>query len=423
MYGILCSKINNKIFHGKRLNTEYILFSVFFFINYPLLNYLFIQIFPILSPNVIELLLQVVLYGNMAIIFFNLYLNEGYLRKRKVHIYLLFYFLVVFITFVIHQSYLIDRSIVLLKAFLNCYLLFLVIYLFGNVDLFIKSMHKGILLNTGLAIVYYLIIHNNQSIISTQGQTISYIILLYICMAIYFIFRRFRLSELLCFLADLFLIFQFGSRTILLMIIAYFLIESISLYIKTFISSNTKKRTVLLVVGITVLLLLLLVVISIQYLASLVYDHFVSLGIHNRFLRLLANGEFITQSSGRIDSFYSLILDDIVRNPFGNGLAYDRVVLFNDHIKNGAATVVFEGSYSHNFFLEYFHTFGIFIGIVAIIFFVRNYALTIKNNMDIVLLFSIIGFFPLLLTSSFLVFKNFWIFVAILILLKERSTV
>lgn len=423
MYGILCSKINNKIFHGKRLNTEYILFSVFFFINYPLLNYLFIQIFPILSPNVIELLLQVVLYGNMAIIFFNLYLNEGYLRKRKVHIYLLFYFLVVFITFVIHQSYLIDRSIVLLKAFLNCYLLFLVIYLFGNVDLFIKSMRKGILLNTGLAIVYYLIIHNNQSIISTQGQTISYIILLYICMAIYFIFRRFRLSELLCFLADLFLIFQFGSRTILLMIIAYFLIESISLYIKTFISSNTKKRTVLLVVGITVLLLLLLVVISIQYLASLVYDHFVSLGIHNRFLRLLANGEFITQSSGRIDSFYSLILDDIVRNPFGNGLAYDRVVLFNDHIKNGAATVVFEGSYSHNFFLEYFHTFGIFIGIVAIIFFVRNYALTIKNNMDIVLLFSIIGFFPLLLTSSFLVFKNFWIFVAILILLKERSTV
>ena len=138
------------------------------------------------------------------------------------------------------------------------------------------------------------------------------------------------------------------------------------------------------------MLLLLLVVISIQYLASLVYDHFVSLGIHNRFLRLLANGEFITQSSGRIDSFYSLILDDIVRNPFGNGLAYDRVVLFNDHIKNGAATVVFEGSYSHNFFLEYFHTFGIFIGIVAIIFFVRNYALTIKNNMDIVLLFSII---------------------------------
>jgi len=100
-----------------------------------------------------------------------------------------------------------------------------------------------------------------------------------------------------------------------------------------------------------------------------------------------------------------LIIEAIAKNPIlGIGIAGDRVLL--------------EGSYSHNIVIEVISNFGIILGILLLsvlgIKWIKSLFSKNESYLDIILIWSSIGFIHLFISSSYLIDFKFWIFIGVL---------
>lgn len=394
---------------------KFVLFTIFLFINYPIIQYIAYKL-PILSNEFSLKMVQLFIYACLLLCYVLLAINNLKFLKKS----LMIIFVLILLSFLVDNSFLLERINIIVRYMINCFMLFSVLYMYGNKDKVIVHFHRTIILNLLLCGLYYFLMRNNRVELAAQGQTLSYIISLYLIIAVYFVFREFTWKDFICIVLDLILIFQFGSRTILLVACLYFIFELIMFIYKFYCKANKENKKRILVSLFVIVVMIVLLLINMQNIAVCLYSYLNKHGVYNRFIRLLAEGGFLSTSSGRVDSFYSVIFEDILKHPFGKGLAYDRVVIYNTNVLNGGLAN-FEGCYSHNIILEYFSTFGIPIGLFLMVLGIKEFVKVFKESedKDILILFIFIGCVPLLLTSSFLVYKNFWIFIAMFLIIKK----
>ena len=124
------------------------------------------------------------------------------------------------------------------------------------------------------------------------------------------------------------------------------------------------------------------------------------------------------ESKGRNAIFIGTILGINKHLFFGTGVFRDRQFLYNygyerDIAASGGKTI---GFYPHNYFLEIELQFGVIIGTIIIIAFVAMAFNSVKQSaingmMDSFILFLAIGFFPLLVSGSYITWEFFYLLV------------
>ena len=142
---------------------------------------------------------------------------------------------------------------------------------------------------------------------------------------------------------------------------------------------------------------------------STIMEFFGRLGFQSRTLNMFATGDF-SSSSGR-DEIYNKMINVMWDHPFGIGIFGDRVYL--------------NGLYCHNIFLEIALNFGliVFLGILvySIVKFVKVYKASNKVYRNILVLFLVVGFIPLLISGSYLTDYNLGLFIGILTLIAKQD--
>jgi len=145
---------------------------------------------------------------------------------------------------------------------------------------------------------------------------------------------------------------------------------------------------------------------------------FNEMNISTRTLNALLTQSF-TQSSDR-DSLAYGVWKGIRANPLGIGVFRDRQIL-RPYIGRAVSS---EGTYAHNFFMECLLQYGLILGTIIIIIFLR---LIIKSffytrfNKEQFICFVVLvsaGFFPLMVSGSYLQWENFYLMIGYLSLSK-----
>lgn len=163
-----------------------------------------------------------------------------------------------------------------------------------------------------------------------------------------------------------------GSRGAVIAFIVYIVIDAFL--------NKRKGRWLLFFIG--------LIFLSV---VPLLYDYFDSIGIHSRTLDFFLSG-VIDYDTGR-DYLYEKSLREIMQHPFtGIGLWGDRVLL--------------DGFYSHNFFIEVLLDFGLFVGLILLLWFlyfmVNAFVTTKDEKRDTLLILVASGLIPSFVSGSYL---------------------
>lgn len=95
----------------------------------------------------------------------------------------------------------------------------------------------------------------------------------------------------------------------------------------------------------------------------------------------------------------------------GLGLAGDRLLI---------------GGYVHNFFVEVLSHFGVVVGLIVLIMFSFGSLLALLRakqlNYELLIIWFSMGFMPLMVSSSYLISLNFWVFLGLLVGLPRNSS-
>ena len=148
-----------------------------------------------------------------------------------------------------------------------------------------------------------------------------------------------------------------------------------------------------------------------------VSDCFTSLNVSNRAVEMLLYNE-ISRSEGR-DRLREIALDYILNHPFvGSGVVNDRPYLYGQYLINRTATVY--GTYCHNFFLEIMMQFGLVLGVILIAAYFYSIVSKVKNadaieKKEYWIILLTIGFFPLLVSRSWITFHVFYMVIGALL--------
>lgn len=145
---------------------------------------------------------------------------------------------------------------------------------------------------------------------------------------------------------------------------------------------------------------------EVLYLLIQLFDE---MNISTRTLNALLTESF-TQSDGR-NSLANGVWEGIRSNPFGMGIFHDRQFL-RPYLRGAMSS---EGTYAHNLFLEFLLQYGIVFGTIIIIVFIWLMVkcfINVRNNKEQFMCFVVLvasGFFPLLISSSYLQWENFYL--------------
>lgn len=276
--------------------------------------------------------------------------------------------------------------------FFTCLPSFIYSFSIDDKNIFMNIVYKvsNIVFIVGLLIG--ILVFMNKMSIGTYSMSLSYYMLLPAIINLYKNTIKISTSSIVKFITSLLLIIALGSRGAIM---------CLGVYIIFLIIKNNKKITykslLLLSIGI---LIIFLGIIYFDNIVEALYNVFLNYGIHSRTLDLFMHD--ILHLSGR-NHLYDTIIQQIIENPLiGIGIAGDRVFL---------------GGYTHNIFIEILADFGIIIGSILIIILLLICYKAIKNknklDSDIAIIWFCIGFIPLLVSSSYLINFQFWIFLGL----------
>jgi hypothetical protein len=235
--------------------------------------------------------------------------------------------------------------------------------------------------------------------ISIDNYSMSYSYYLLLPTTIYFkkVLESYSPKYIVLFSISLILILTYGSRGPIL---------SLAVFLVLYQLMNLKKITNFKLIS-NFLLFVLLLLFSIFFEKVVIYfnDTLDQLGIRSRTAILFMQDE--VRTSGR-ESIYSKVINGVINNPFiGNGIAGDRVI--NSNIENA--------KYSHNIAIEILSSFGIIAGsIIIVLLFIIAYLSLFKierEDSNFLLIWFVVGFVPLFVSSSFLIYFQFWIYLGL----------
>ena len=224
----------------------------------------------------------------------------------------------------------------------------------------------------------------------------AYNVLPSVVFLIYFAFQNKNVRNWLFVAIGCILVFLFGTRGPIIIIILYGAIEVFINYI--WMQSRRKKASysMLLIVGLAVLLCTDIILEAAIWLAA----KFEEIGFSTRIFDFFIEGDF-TKSVGR-NTIYSRIADAIAdKYVFGYGIMGDRIVL------QGTQQL-----YAHNFFTEIWCEFGVFFGsflIMWVAYLILKALLKPSKNRMFILMITIMVMTKLMLSGSYLVEPYFYL--------------
>ena len=239
------------------------------------------------------------------------------------------------------------------------------------------------------AIISILVV-SGKSDIGIYSMSLSYYLLLPALVYLNSIFKKFKFSSLVLFLATILIIISFGSRGPIFAILVFFVLKLFKF------QKQVTYQTILR--QIIILSIALLIYLNIKSILLSVNNVLTYLNLSSRSITLFLNDGLNT--SGR-DVIYNDAFRSINKSPlFGYGLAGDRIAIGRI-------------DYVHNIFLEIVLNFGLLLGIPLIIYFLlvffKNIYFRNGEKSNVILLWFCLSFIPLLISNSFLIDMNFWI--------------
>lgn len=322
-----------------------------------------------------------------------------------IFMYCFIFIFLILLSFILHPDFLNEYVFLTRLIFTSIFPSFIIGLNVTDSEFIIKKSRNYIIFS-----LFYLILSSILKDNSIYYMTISYQVLPFCLLSyIYAIYSKKKIYFAIFALESLIILFL-GARGAFLCVLVF-------VFISLMLNSNFRKK----MKGISIILILIsscLVVFKKQ-----IIDFSLILIPNSRFLTLLSEGNLF-EISTRINIYSSLILN-IISKPFLNfGLLSDRIFLIENYAGNNLLgfnvdTDMFRGLYAHNIFLELAMNFGVFIGIIISIYLI--YILAIKffillktNNkiqINFYILLFVIGFIPLMFSSSYLINSNFWILI------------
>lgn len=328
-----------------------------------------------------------------AIIGIVLYSISGVLRKVKMQdvvlsLSLAFVFSLQFVLFTQNTSYLEENALPFLVGTLP--FLFVGIAFDSEKDLPYMEIVSVVTIVLG---VFYMLYKAESGILgegeNTENMGRAYAYLPHCLLLLHTTIKKFNLWRLFFWLVSIFIILGTGNRGSLVVVLVCAVLEF--LFIKHY------KRPVL---SKSIVLVVALVILSFwNPILEYLFDMLETVGLSNRSLRFIVEGEFIADSNGR-DNIVSTLSNALRYSPiFGYGICGDRLLT--------------GGLYAHNLLLELLISFGPILG--ALLFCLILYAIIkcyfkCKNESDKGLWSIMIGcgFVTLFISDSFLVNKYFF---------------
>jgi O-antigen ligase len=202
-------------------------------------------------------------------------------------------------------------------------------------------------------------------------------------------------------IVSILIILSIGSRGPILCIAIYFILYQIINFKKL----NKRK----FIFNILITIIILLVILYLEEILIMLARVLASYGINSRSISLFMQDK--VRLSGR-ELIYRDVLHQIRENPiFGVGIAGDRL---------------YTGTYSHNILIELISSFGVVIGCLII---VSLFIIILKSlfSLDIegansILIWLAIGFIPLFVSSTYLTYFQFWIFLGLALRFTGKKT-
>lgn len=228
----------------------------------------------------------------------------------------------------------------------------------------------------------------------------AYILLTQLLIVIGFLFTKFNALNITTSIIGFVFLLMCGNRGSVLILLLFILIYILLI--------TDKKRRIALCAG--MLAVSVAIVYYFQILVGALMGLFMHLGMSIRVFERLLEGTFL-YSQGR-DIIGDTLWSAIMKNPvFGYGLASDRVIA---------------GSYAHNYAVELWVSFGLFIGSVILIatsyLIIRAWLVTKEKSSKIFLLALIcIGFLKLFISSSFLQEGMFFMLLGVCVTLLRQN--
>ncbi|QGG47306.1 O-antigen ligase family protein [Heliorestis convoluta] len=302
-------------------------------------------------------------------------------------------FLIFLVNFILFPENHIHLKDLIFPVFFMCLPAFIFSICIYNVNILKRVMLKASLIVLLLGIILSTLIFIGGASVGRYSLPLSYYMLLPTIMYLDEFFEKISVKALLYALVSLMIILSLGSRGALICSALFVILK-----LARFDYKLSYRKMVFYFSSIGTIVALLLY--SKQILEYL-YIFFLNIGIESRTIRVLLSDDI--PLSGR-DNLYENVIREILINPIlGIGIGGDRAV---------------NGIYVHNFFLEVLANFGVIIGTILIIVFLliifKN--LTIKNKeiYNIVIIWLGIGFFPFMMSSSYIENIKFWIMLGLL---------
>lgn len=286
-------------------------------------------------------------------------------------------------------------------------------FLFGirikNFEGLLERLYYPAVISFAVTIVYQFLYANIQSSITNYFMNVSYKVLPAVLIIISNVLwkKRSILRIFLCICAVGFVI-SLGARGPILCILALVIFS----YIK---KVGLKKVTII----ISLLVLVLFYVLSSKTTLDFINRQLSSVfGIDSRVIQMLSSGELL-KSDGR-DSLSEAVFTEIVENPFAiRGLYADRIATAG--ISNYEVYLFIDemGVYVHNLVLELVLDFGIVIGggfvIWLVIQILNKFIKSPDENFWIFAVFVSVTVVKLMVSSSFIIEKNFFFLIGMLV--------
>lgn len=256
-----------------------------------------------------------------------------------------------------------------------------------NMDVLKKSLVITAWLSAVLVFFYTFAYFAGRFVIDSYNMSFSYGCLLPMIV----LYSQRRVFPTIVSLFLFVVVLAIGSRGGAIIFVAYVIVDALI--------NRRKGRWLVMVLGFVFVLFL-------PFLKSF----FDSIGIGSRTLGLLNAGD-ITYDSGR-EYIYNICINALSDQPIlGLGLFGDRALL--------------EGAYCHNFFLEICLDFGVFLGIVVVLFlllcFIKSWRVSKGDNREILLIITFGCFLPYMVSGSYLVSNNVALWLGTMLLLKNSN--
>jgi len=340
----------------------------------------------IILPFKLDVIILYLIYGLIILYSIRYVFKKIYKESILILTFLTVFFILAYLQS--NPSYLLTVGWQLLLAF--------IVYLYARATTDFKGLNAVLQYTAPLISfsVFLLIVVFSVNEDTDYSQYTAYLVLPSAVISALVIFSRFSLLHIINTLFSIILMFISGARGPLVCFVLIILIKAIYMLVK-----NKNYEAFLIWIGILSLPIVLFGIKLLNYFSQLIINK----GYSTRLLSFIAKDDVLNET-GR-DEIRDYVISLIGQHPItGVGLALDRMMI-NRQIGNPTSVAI--GDYPHNFILEILLQYGVILGGVLILLFLRLVYLSFKRSsnddtINILFIFLSIGFFPLLFSGSYL---------------------